>query len=285
MKRLLIFAHYDGQHEVKRYILYLLGQMRDLCERIVFVSTSSLGENEQAKARAICDDVVLKENVGLDFGMWRYALDRTDLDAWDEIVLVNSSVFGPLRPLAPIFHRMEQERCDFWGMTESAEIAPHLQSYFLAFKANALRSAAFRAFWQSVLPYRDKHQIIRSYEVGLTTYLSEQGLLPRAVVSLDSLPGSFWRSRRRKNPTLYSPAALVEAGMPFVKVWLLRDNPLGVPLGPVYRALETSGYDLDLVEFDRATPFRPSLRGLLDGARRVVSFGARPNGRASTSAR
>jgi lipopolysaccharide biosynthesis protein len=198
--------------------------------------------------------VHLKENVGLDFGMWRHALERVDLGAWDELVLANSSVFGPLTPLARAFERMAPSDCDFWGMTNNHELAPHIQSYFLVFRRAALASTAFGRFWQGVLPYESKWQITLSYEVGLTTYLVENGLRPALVAPVEELPVPFWRRDVVGNPTCRFPVLLLEEGVPFVKVELLRENPLGVPLWPIYRWMQRRGYDLGLVEFDR--PFK-----------------------------
>jgi lipopolysaccharide biosynthesis protein len=36
-------------------------------------------------------------------------------------------------PLDGIFDSTTVRDCDFWGITESTKIAPHLQSYFLVF--------------------------------------------------------------------------------------------------------------------------------------------------------
>jgi hypothetical protein len=94
-----------------------------------------------------------------------------------------------------------------------------------------------------------------SYEVGLTTFLVEQGLVPGALVPIESW--ATWVERRRMdlerrwNPTLFYPKKLLSLGMPFVKMMLLRDNVGQVPLEPVYRAMADAGYDLDLIELDR----------------------------------
>ncbi len=266
MKRLAIFAHYDAEDEVKSYVTFLLSKLRAECEKISFVSTARLPAGELAKVAPHCAEMRLEENVGLDFGMWRHALERIDVAEWDEIVLLNSSFFGPLRPLGPIFERMGRVDCDFWGMTDSDEYAPHVQSYFLVFRRSATSAPCFSTFWQSVLPYRDKSRIIQSYEIGLTTFLVENGLRRAVVAPLASLPLPLWQRLNRratKNPTSWCPLAVLAAGMPFVKLEVLRDNPAGVPLTPIYRAMEEAGYDLDLVQFDRPVTQRWSLGVLL----------------------
>ncbi|MSP25896.1 MAG: hypothetical protein EXR75_12200 [Myxococcales bacterium] len=257
MKRLGIFAHYDGDGDVKRYILEHMKALAVHCERVVFVSTGELGANALAKAAEVADEVLCRPNVGFDFGSWKSVLDRIDLSAWDEVVLTNSSVFGPIGDgLDKAFARMEGEAVDFWGMTDNFEIQWHLQSYFLVFRRTALASEAFRQFWASVLPYKNKNQIIRSYEVGMTNFLQESGLRCSALVPAQSMfPGgllsSLYKKRWRRNPTCFNPERLFELGMPYVKVELLRDNPLEIRLGPIKRRMRAAGFDFDLVEFDR----------------------------------
>lgn len=266
MRRLVLFAHYDAQGQVKPFIVQYLKALRELCDEIVFVSTAKLPESEQEKARAYCSQVILRDNVGYDFGMWRDAIERLDFSEWDELVLTNSSVFGPVFPLAPIFDEMSKTRCEAWGMTDNVEIAWHLQSYFLVFRKEILRSPIFRAFWSSVLPYKDKDQVIRSYEVGLSRLLLDHGFRLRAYVPLATLPMpksmpsigllpdfDLWSRilTRRANPTCAYPVALLRAGMPFVKAELLRDNPLLADLPPVLSSMTDSGYDMSLLEFDR----------------------------------
>jgi lipopolysaccharide biosynthesis protein len=214
------------------------------------------------------------ENCGWDFGMWKHALHNLDLSGVDELVLTNSSVFGPIFPLAPICEQMTNAPCDFWGMTDNFERVWHLQSYFLVFKRNVIHSEAFRLFWSSVLPYRSKIPVVLSYEVGLTSFLIDSGFHPGAFLPTEAW--TSWAERRgmdltrRWNTTLFHPMQLIEHGMPFVKVMLLRDNVGGVRLGPVYRAMAGAGYDLDQVEFDR--PAEPLDRKLRARARRLWSM-------------
>jgi rhamnosyltransferase len=261
-KRLALFAHFDAENQVKRYVAEYLARLKSVCHRIVFVSTSRLPERELATVRPHVESILLKDNTGYDFGMWQHALERTDLGESDEIVLTNSSVFGPIYPLGPIFGRMADVPCDFWGMTDNFEFRWHLQSYFLVFRREVARSEAFRSFFWSVLPYRSKGPVVLGYEVGLTTFLVDSGFRPGAFAPVESW--ASWTERRRMdlgrtwNPTLFHPKKLLSLGVPFVKAMLLRDNVGNVPLGPVYEAMEAAGYDLGLIELDR----RPMKRDL-----------------------
>src|SRR5438552_17054921 len=149
---------------------------------------------------------------------------------------------------------MERDPSDFWSMTDNVEGKWHLQSYFLVFRARALRSSEFRRFWESVELLPQKQTVIDTYELGMTLDFRSAGFSARALVPIEALPARplirrilrpAWR-----NPTLLQPLALLERKMPYVKVELLRDNPMSTRLGPIYEAMAQSGYDPGLIEID-----------------------------------
>jgi len=259
-RRLVLFAHYDAQGEVKRYIQHYLRALREVSSRIVFITTASLDDRSLAVAQRLTDQVLERRNIGFDFCMWRDALEVTDISAWDEIVLTNSSVFGPLFPLATAFQNMADQNVDMWSMTENHEIAWHLQSYFLVMRRSVHSSPAFAQFWSSVLPYRDKWQVVLSYEIGLSRWLLGNGyrLQSYTTTLLPSVEGKSLQPDRfaalrsaRSNTTAHYPTELLQLGMPFVKVETLRENPCAVDLDLLGREMSAAGFDSSLLEFDR----------------------------------
>jgi lipopolysaccharide biosynthesis protein len=256
MKRIAVYAHYDESGEVKPYVVLVLRELAATCEQVLFVSTATLPDGELDKLRGLVSTVKLKENIGLDFGMWQSALPGLDLSEADELLLLNSSIIGPVFPLAPILEEMARAPFDAWGMTESHSIKWHLQSYFLCFKKSVLVSGHLQRFFRSVLPYKDKQAIILSYELGLTAYLVDQGFRVGSVGALARMRVSkSVRDRlvnRRRDPTLFHPDILLANGMPFVKVSLFRDNPGRVPLEPVYDLMRRQSFDCAVVPVARA---------------------------------
>lgn len=253
-KRLAIFAHFDAENEIKPSIVHYMRQLRAECDRVVFVSTASLPKGEIEKLEPHCAEIILRENVGFDFAMWQDAIHRTDLAAWDELVLANSSVLGPVRPLGDVFRRMAAAPCDFWGITESREYCVHLQSYFLVFRARALHSEAFRAFFDAVLPFTDKQQVIFSYELSLTQWLAEQDFTWAAVFPYAQVDkrGGDRRDREPLNPSLYFADELLRLGSPFLKTDIFRRKLRGVPVRAALRALDATGYGNELLKYDRS---------------------------------
>lgn len=282
MKRACVFAHYDADGEVDATTLYYLSRLAPHIEKIHFISTSPVTETAQRQLSELGVFVSERDNVGYDFLSYRLGLEQIDAGTFDEVLLCNNSVYGPLVELSGVFERMAAEPCDFWGITDSQEIAYHLQSYFLVFRPRALASDAFATFWRDVEALSDKNEIIRRYEVGLTRQLMDAGLQPGAVISvrgvqpaarlLGSAPQFLARFKQRwREPGLYrhllqvltgrqrlqvNPVQmewrrlLTEQSLPFIKIELLRDNPLGV--GDEVSALEyiaeSTDYPVPLIE-------------------------------------
>ncbi|HEX7390020.1 MAG TPA: rhamnan synthesis F family protein, partial [Acidiphilium sp.] len=233
---------------------------------VVFVTNAGKIEPvAEARLLTLCAGILTRRNIGYDFGGWRDAIETLDLPqaGTEEIIIVNDSVFGPVRPLESTLLRLDYESTDVWGLTESWQRRYHLQSYFVAFGPRAIRSPAFRKFWAQVIPAPSKAYVIGKYEVGMTQAMIKAGLRIAALWPYDMLtklitrdqldgylnadPGSVrtdpidltrWlhvlRLRdaiaRRKplNPTSDLWRHLLLSGYPFIKRELLRDNPTRV---------------------------------------------------------
>lgn len=233
---------------------YCLEALKSVARRIVFVSTSPLTAEAIRGLKGLCAEVVTRKNRGYDFLSYRVGLSKIDGDVCDEVILCNDSVYGPLRPLGTLFASMDRVDCDFWGLTDSRDFGYHLQSYFLVFRRRALSAPAFERFWRGVRALGDKRRVIRGYEIPMTRILAAAGLEPAAFVDLRKGGAGMWR-RAWRNRSLRNPVTLKVAakqlirnrapafnvthlfwdeivrhhGMPFLKVELLRDNPLCIP--------------------------------------------------------
>ncbi len=253
-RRLCVFAHFDRHNVVDDYVHHYLSSLRPLVTTMVFVSTARLGAGDLGRLNDTCDKTLVRENAGYDFGSWQAGLEScADAFDYDEVVLCNDSVYGPLFPLENMFGQMKEVACDFWGVTESAAIAYHLQSYFLVFRKRAVRSPVLKEFWARLSAEKDKEAVITKYEVGLTQGLLKAGYKPAAYAPAElpiliSLQRQVLSKLRRKkspinlvlkfmlhnaafrkkgvNPTHFFWKELIhDYRMPFVKVELLRDNP------------------------------------------------------------
>ena len=265
--RLVLFMHFDSRGVVRQQ---LLDYMRDLKENgrdIAFVTNSGKLRPEAMLAlRELCAAVIIRRNIGYDFGAWADAIHELGLPRADteELILVNDSVFGPLLPLGDVLRRLDYNKMDIWGLTESWQVRYHLQSFFLGFGPAALRSETFAKFWGNVRPVPAKSYIVRTYEIGFTQAMVKGGLRCGALWKYETLIKLVDRAELEKlilaeeselgrtdpiqitrklqvlrirdavarrvalNPTSDLWRQLLLAGFPFIKRELLRDNPTKV---------------------------------------------------------
>lgn len=296
--RLVLFIHFDRGGAVRPQVLHYIQEFKANGREVVFVTNSGkLRPEALAELQAHCAAVLVRRNVGYDFGAWADALQHLGLPRADtqEVILANDSVFGPLLPLGNVLLQIDYDKADVWGLTESWQVRYHLQSFFLAFGPAALRAAGFRAFWANVRPVPMKTYIVKRYEVGVTQAMMRAGLRCAALWNYEALTAMAGRdalsrlleedetdlgkvdplhAMRRKqllhirermaervalNPTSDLWRQLLLAGFPFIKRELLRDNPSGVRDVGDWAELvrETLGADPE--------PIRRELRLMLKG--------------------
>lgn len=248
-KRIVFFAHFDKQNVIDDYVVYYLRRLRETATCIVFVSTSELRATEIAKIKDLCFKIIVRENVGYDFMSWKVALSSIDIRDYDELIICNDSVYGPLFSFEEVFAAMKEQECDFWGITGSHQWAYHIQSYFIVFKKSVFLSPAFGEFFSGVSQQKNKLDIISKYEVGLSQALIRAGF--KAKTYIQYVP-SFWNKLKYLTfdrlvkylkwmfPTpkkemfanlsinmthFFWKDIITRDRMPFIKIELLRDNP------------------------------------------------------------
>ena len=70
-----IFSHFDTKNEVKDDIVYYLKSLAKFTD-IIFISTAEgLNEDYLRAIKDYCKDIIIKKNIGYDFGAWKTGLD------------------------------------------------------------------------------------------------------------------------------------------------------------------------------------------------------------------
>jgi lipopolysaccharide biosynthesis protein len=280
-RRVAVFVHYDAAGEVQPYLLPYLRALRDQGIDTVFVTNSGkLTADARATLQPLCAAILVRRNIGYDFGAMRDGLRHAAATpgTTDLLLVLNDSVYGPLADLGPMLDRIDFAAADIWGATESYQNRYHLQSFFIAVGPAALASKAWDAFWRSVRPVRNKLWVILHYEVGMTRAMLKYGLRcaalypykdliaridPAAIVKRgkdepeDSDPFVINRKthlthllysashRVPMNPTAELWRQMMEVRFPFIKRELLRDNPARVIDLVDWREVARATYDAD----------------------------------------
>jgi len=243
-----IFSHFDKDGIVDDYVLNYLDKILEQGFDIVFVSTAkNLGSEETKKLKNLCIDVIIKENIGYDFGAWKTGIDYlgVNIDKYESLLLCNDSVYAPLFPLSEMFGQMQECQYDFWGITDSHEIYHHLQSYFMVFDKKLVSSDIFKNIWKTYKVYKIKRNIILNYEVGLSQKLIDHGYSMGAYCQYNKLIGS-----RVVNASRYYWKELIEKfRCPILKVELLRDNPRNIDISNLEEVIENeTNFEVDLIK-------------------------------------
>jgi hypothetical protein len=270
--RVCFFAHYDSDGRVEDYVLHYLNKLRDLDFQIVFTTTAAISTESKDALLEICYDVIVRENKGLDFGSWAEAFARYGHELSGDLLLANDSVYGPIGDLREPLQRLLSRDADFYGFVESFDTARHLQSWFILFKPHVYRSRTFRSLMTLPFASLSKREIIEGAEIGLSNTLIDAGFRYSATYE-PSTSGLLSRSQPF-NPSHYLWRELViGCKIPFIKVELLRDNPVSVSNINEWDAV-VAGLDPELVPMMHShlvrkkaaalgRPLRPSIEDLV----------------------
>lgn len=241
--RITLVAGYDDRNMIHDYTIFLLESLSKISD-VYYMSAAEMPDDQLAKLDGIAKWAGAYRHGRYDFGSWGILIEKLgwdEISRYDELLLVNDSIYGPMFDLEPICQAMTGSNCDFWGMTANGQIDHHLQSYFLSFKKSVLADPAFREFWIDIEKQENHNQIVEKYEIGLSKLLTSRGYKSQAIAP--AFPNYI-------NPTTY-PTKLLALKIPFVKVKCFKARSEN--LREEFCALETAikqetEYDFSLIE-------------------------------------
>lgn len=232
-RRIVVLAEFDKAPRPRPDALRLAAAWRAAGYTVLVVAARNPLARKLFRAPTCPDGVAImvRPNLGYDFGSWAAALAAEPRIAEAElVVLANDSVHGPFLPLDELTSRIESSGAQVWAATAGSSPRPHLQSWLLAFTGGVLAQEPLRGFFAGVRQMRSKREVITTYELGLADVVAEAGL--RTGVGWDGDAGLNWRIP-------------FSDGMPFVKRSLLTDRGLRDEESAVRLAVRTR-YGVDL---------------------------------------
>ena len=235
-RSLCLYAHYAKHGRVSPMVLLQLREYARLGFRIIFVTNAPrLPEADWLALAEIVDVAALRDNFGFDFGAWSDAAQclLPDADAWDEILLANDSVVGPITPLDPVFARLRGAGEGVFGLTEGVQLGAHLQSYFILARG-AGAGATVLDFLRAIRLSNSKRLTIRRGEIGLTEHVRHAGVPVSALHSYADLERAAATSPvMREGLAAILPHIVREIGASGRQL-VLRRALMDVPLNPTH---------------------------------------------------
>lgn len=261
--RLGIFAFYDKHGIVDESVIFLLECFKKFFAKLIIVCNGQIEDNELIKLKYFSDAVFIRENQGFDIGAYKTALLNyigwNDLRNYNELVLFNSTFFGPFYDFETVFLDMEARNLDFWGLTKHGsmrlgeyKVTPHVQSYFMVIEERLLHSQDFFDFWISRKEgLEDIVEVIDNFELSFTRIFQNKGYLWDAYVDTKELDGE--NIEENFNPLVYLPYTLLnEFKLPVLKKrlwpWTFADKGLSYEYPMALRYIEENlNYNMNFI--------------------------------------
>lgn len=265
MNRLSIFCIYDSEGIIDRYIGHILKELNENSDELHVVCNMEAIQKGMEYIELYADKIYFRENNGLDVGAFKDVI--TDFIGWkkiyefDEVVLMNDSLYGPFIPMKTIFDDMRQKDVDFWGLLKCATFEDrgicypeHIHSFFLAFRKKLIVSVDFKDYWEDIPYYNDYLEAVNKYETRLTQYFASKGYTFEVYSDSEF---NYTDDKQDNYPQCsWIPHELVtKRGFPFLKRHVFRMQPiehlrkgsLGQLRSTINYIDECTNYDVDMI--------------------------------------
>lgn len=196
-RRIGIYLIYDKDGIVDDYIPYYLEQLKTVVSRIIVVCNGMLTTESRQKLNNTVDEVFCRENVGFDAWGYKEAIEYIgweNLLNYDELVITNYTIFGPMYPFDEMFNYMEQHSiADFWGIHRHAEdknakyfcgrktihgfLPEYPLSNFWVIRSPLLHSYEFKKYWDELPPIKDYIDACLIHEPVFTQTMCDAGYI------------------------------------------------------------------------------------------------------------
>ena len=190
-KRLLIYFFYDANGIVDDYIPYMLDDLKKNVTDIQVVVNGKINDEGIEKFKRYTDKVLIRENKGFDVWAYKEAMESLGwekVDSYDELILMNFTVMGPLYPFSEMFDTMDAKDIDFWGITQFYEIdedpfgtmpdgiiPDHIQSHFIAVRKSLIQTEDFHKYWDEMPMITGYIDSVSRHEARFTKYFEKLG--------------------------------------------------------------------------------------------------------------
>jgi len=237
-KRICLLAGYDKKNTLQDYVLYLARKLSKLSD-VYYFADGNFQQKELDKILPYVQYAAAYPHRTYDFGSWQCLISHIGwqkIMTYDEMIICNDSIYGPMSNMQDIFDYMNLRDYDFLGLTENYNSNYHLDSYFMVFKQDILMHPKFHEFWMSITPSSNR----KVYESVLTPFLTELGFT-----------GNSYIKNYKKEDQLAYPLRLFKTSrMPFIRVNTLKHPETNLKEPVLYidsRIENKTGYRAELI--------------------------------------
>lgn len=215
IKRICLFAGYNSKGIIEDYALYYLQELSKISD-VYYMADNKILPEELEKLTPYVKGAYGYSHGKYDFGSWQELINKISWDKiaeYDELILTNDSVFGPLYNLKNFIEDIEKDKeWDLCGVNTAYDFHTwHLSSYFLVLRKKGFLSDTFKEHISSIEKEDDVKKVIEKYEIGLSRKMVEAGFSVKNAVKFRKNIYLSWRN-------------FYLAGSPFIKRKIFNDE-------------------------------------------------------------
>ena len=200
-KRAAIFFFYDKDGIADRYIGLFLQELIQYVERLVIVCNGRITPSTRRMFLKYSDEIIVRENEGFDVWAHKTGLEYVGWDAlreYDEVILTNHTMMGPIYPFSEMFDAMAARKFDFWGITKHYQIdfdpfecnpfgyiPEHIQSSFIVYSKAFMQKDDLKAYWDNAKMPRSYKEAVGLHETFFTKHFADLGYSWDVYVNTD----------------------------------------------------------------------------------------------------
>ncbi len=255
INRLTIYFFYDNDGIVDRYVVHMLEEMKTHSSEVFVVCNGKLTAESREKLKAITpeENILVRDNTGFDVWAYKDALDHygwKKLEEFDEVVLMNYTVFGPLYPFKDMFEEMNKKDVDFWGITKHHKvnydvfgtckyhyIPEHIQSSFLVIRQSLMKTNEYHRLWDNMSAINSYADSVGLYEAIFTKDFNDKGFKSAVYIDTSDIEGYT-----RYPLMMMADEMIINRKCPIMKVKSFSQNYFDI-LGDTIGACSVNAFD------------------------------------------
>ena len=214
MKRICLFAGYDKNNIIQEDVIYYIKELSTIAD-VYYMADNSLNKKEKDKLLKYTKGIYGYHHGKYDFGSWQELIYKMGggIVAYDELILANDSVFGPLYSIRNIIDDIENDNeWDICGITgglltpeNNKELVNEdtwaITSHFIVLRKKAFSSEIFKNFFQNIKAEKSQKEVIKNYELKFARNFYENGYVAKLFMGYKNVYDDWYkREQRRSNP-------------------------------------------------------------------------------------
>lgn len=204
-KRYGVYVFYDKDGIVDEYNYYFIRELKKEVSHVLVICNGELNEEGKAGFEAVADELIVRPNEGYDITAYKIGIEKIDYNKngeYDEILICNSTMFGPFYPFKEMFENMAAQDIDFWGITNFHEVPfdpfgtvkygmlpKHIQSFFMVFRKSLTTTSDFVNYWENMPVINSYEEAIGYHEAIFTKEFADKGYKWNVYANSDHLEG------------------------------------------------------------------------------------------------